>query len=595
MSSFQSPLLASLKKRPGAEDTPPQSPNAPEEDFIRRRRTPGGAERPLNRAPIFGNNNAPHRPSPLGMTQPTIAPAPPTLAANPQTTTTGTNFKARLLALQRGSNAPVTNGITTSNVWTRGGSSGGLNSARPDQLAPVGLAPRISPAAVAVTPAGISSPHFPLDHLMRSTSRGSTTMAPPVSSLEDDLLNMQLEEQNHSSNFDEASNISSFTPMKGSDTIENSIDGGSGIFNSIQQTPSTPNDGHIAVPGTETPMTSQTAFFSPYSTISASTKTPGPGLSPTFWTPILGSTTRKKGGKAFGVGALSVTRSGGIPSTIHKQGRGTPLDLTPTTTIAAGNRGPPRMENNTPAHQRVGHQHIDTSTSRFSSMIKKTKGDNGPAPISLSEEKTTSGEIATALSLQRRLRAELPDYLPGVSDWMPPESLQDMSTTSANNTSSAYRPAKPIKSSMSGGDALKELASLRNAALSKLETGSTRATRLMTPGGRISIDDQSYQFNNEKDGGFAACRGFSPAFAAAINNQDRDISNSITEKRPSFASPASSAVVSSPTATSFSLSLGDKVSPQGKGRARKQVILASGVEERFERLRLLREQATKIK
>lgn len=417
--------------------------------------------------------------------------------------------------------------------------------------------------------------------------------APPVSTLEDELRQLHVQERGG----DEA--IHELESPLGSPNYEE-------FSSEVQGTPATPIVGLRTAPS-EAPMTSQSAYYSAYSAFPASKG--GPSPSPTFWTPILGS-TQKKGGKAFGAGALAVARSA-APLTAGAP----PADSIGQLDAVKGTQAPPETAPLLSGKQTIErkseykHQFEAFGTS-FSSPSSSIAGS--PVKRGETTSSKTLGEYG-ALRVLRRLRAELPDYLPGVTEWTPPG--QETATATAP-------PAVKLKPSMSGADALKELASLRSAALSKLDNSSSNGSReeayrltmpsslsyLTTTMGapsRGTSTSTAASTADNKEQGFDACRGFPSAFATAIK-QDSSSPFSVKSLTAGGDNVVPVNAVSSPANTTTnnigiahpSPWLLKKVSQRsgagvGGGTGR-HGALAKGVEERLERLKLLRDQASKV-
>jgi hypothetical protein len=262
--SFHSPLLASLR-RTGADDAVPRSPVPSTDDFLMRRRTPGAAERPAASPGLFpagGASAAPHRPSPLGL-PPRTAATTTTFSSSttPRSGGTGTNFKARLKAMQVGSSGGATAGTPPA--------AGGFT--RPGSLGWGGGVPAYRPLHRPTPTAGAAGP---------SSGRPSAGPAPPGASLADELQQLRLEVDSVSL---------AGTPTKPAHT---SGLGSNPATPASTATAASPGFRGLTVhPGARIPTSS------------------GAGVAQ--WSPMVASGAgRSRGRKAMGAGALNVSRPG---------------------------------------------------------------------------------------------------------------------------------------------------------------------------------------------------------------------------------------------------------------------------------------------
>jgi len=565
--SFSSPLLASLR-RPGAEEGA-SHPSAPsDEDFLRRKRTPGTTERPAGSGtPLFASNNATaqigHRPSPLGLPQsypiteagagtPVGTPTATTpsgnrfLGAGSRTpTSTGTNFKARLAAMQA-AGTPKTAGATPptfSSITT------GLGLARSGQLGwtSTGLLPSSRRGT------GTST------LLTRQQQQQQAGLPPPPgTSLEDELLNLKIDSYISTSDGDKAATTPAKSGMitrPGRATRTAVVWGGE-----EERTPATP---------TTTPVTTTSKGTLPYFSFTTSTRTTTPSITST-------KGVRTKGKKAVGAGALSVARSprvlGGIAGTTSsKEIEGEPSIHHVPKTDTDGDVASRHVYGGTQQER----EHVDLKKEKEEEESSLVETDQGGIEIH-------SLQFFDARSLQHRLRSQLPEF--GISEWSPP--LQQQGALAALTTLNP----KPVAATVEKTKALKELATLRSQADVKLE--GAFITRIIGHEGDTEPQrkgkEEKYTPVALDDDDDMLCRGVRRAFKAT---QPELTLPSTTPEAAQL--PSNSSLCRRTSASS--------VSPLERGTRRGSVAdkgdkghVAIEIEERLERLKLLRNQANQV-
>jgi hypothetical protein len=544
--SFQSPLF----KRPGAEDGTSHSPATLDDEFLRRRRTPGTTERPVG-SPLFSNNNNAtahqfQRPSPLGLNfqsqgegGATTTPSGRYLGGGSSRTpsSTGTNFKARLQAMQTTKSNTATAAGTPTGAGFRLPStpSSTTGLARPGQLGPLSSSTR-----------GASTTSIFLakqQHHQRLSGP-----PPPVSSLEDELLNLKLD----------------LTTGRDRDDVDTPIKSGMklnlGTASSrltttptatTTKTPSGDDNGNVSKAGALPSLSFHTGNTTP---VGLTTITKG------TWT---------KGKKAVGAGALAVARSplpgggGGGDSLV--------VSSTKDTTVVG-------LSIPVSSSTDVADKHVYGIIEKLPPQEKDEK-----------EIKTSAG-VNDARSLQRRLRSQLPEF--GISEWSPPVP-----------TAKAVLPSTTATSIEKTG-ALKELATLRNQAEVKLEGAFiSRIIGGETPSPLPMSSSQQQQqlctteelaLNKEEskeEDDDVLCRGIRSAFRSTLPELQ------IPSATPEAAAMPSSSSISTRSTSLSPLERGTRRGAGGSGAAveKKQGrVVADEIEERLERLKLLRNQAVQV-
>ena len=579
--SFQSPLLASLQ-RPGVEEGASPSPAPSDDIFIRRRQTPGTAERPLG-SPLFASsNNAAlnfHRPSPLGLFSDggTGTGTPVGTTTTPQQSirflgggartpsSTGTNFKARLLAMQA---ANATGTPTTPSSSTTPG------VARPGQLAWTSGRQR-----------GATSSNI------LSRQQQYSGPPPPVSSLEDELLNLKI-------NNTTATTTATTTPAK------------SGIYSAARETiasTTTPTGATTAggqgavvqqpamsvpVPPSSTKATPPAPFSFNTSTKSTSTIT---GASVPQWSPLVSSTTqgmRTKGKKAVGAGALSIARS-----PLGKKESSTGTTDTINNVVDASILVPPtRIDDSLSDKEIYSGEKYEEKEEQQEQQQRSSVGRGGlNVDISSSGGGGEEGVVVidssrnqnSAKRLQHRLRSQLPEF--GISEWTPPEVATTTPAGIQIDLSSTLRIQKSGETAVSKNEALKELANLRNQANGKLLHQSNTVFSAPPPGKSDDVVDEEDR----------VCQGVRSAFRATLPEVDIPAATPEAAAMPSPSpSPSSAAGPHRPSpALSSPLERGTRrgvVSNANVRGATQQGQVAEEIEDRLERLKLLRNQAIHV-
>jgi hypothetical protein len=581
--SFQSPLLPSSLRRPGAEEGASHSPAPSDEEFLRRRRTPGTTERPLGSGtPLFSSNNAtaPLRPSPLGLLSqshleggagtPTTTVFTPSgssrfLGGGGATTpsSTGTNFKARLLAMQTAAGSTAAGGGAGTPTATT--PSTGL--ARPGQL---GWASSTQPLSSRRVSSSTST--FLVKQQQRQQQQ-HTGPPPPVSSLEDELVNLKIDLKTSTTAGDTTTtahlDTSATTPAKGT-----------GILRPARTT---------TAAAATTPAT-PTAPLSATTTKAAATLAPFSfNTTPTALTPPVTSTkgTWTKGKKAMGVGALSIARSP-LASTNKSVGNG----VVNENNILEGSIAVPT----TSIDDDVADKHIYGIKQLEQEEVKEEDGKQGDV---LEDEKKKQQLVNDARSLQYKLRSQLPEF--GISQWSPP-------TTSTAKLAAAtflrtMRNSDATAAAVEKTEALKELANLRSQADVKLD--GAFISRI------IGIEDtpqqQQQQKKNEEerkndDDSDVLCQGVRSAFRATLPELNIP---SATPEAAALPPSTLGSILASTKSTSKSgagggSGSGSALSPLERGTRRGgkeqqgHSQVADEIEERLERLKLLRDQAIQV-
>jgi len=549
--SFSSPLLASLR-RPGAEEGASHSSAPSEEEFLRRRRTPGAAEIPAgSETPLFASTNATvkfgHRPSPLGLQQPySIAEAGTgtpigTSATTPSgsrllgggsrtPTSTGTNFKARLAAMQAA-------GTPTAGATTTPTSSitPGLGLARSGQLGWTSTGPLSSSRRGTVA-----------STLLTKQQQQQRGPPPPVSSLEDELLNLKIDLNNNTSNGGDVEKAV-WTPAK------------SGITRSARATKTIAPavGGEDRTPATPT-MTPATKGTLPHFSFYKGTSTMTPPVTST-------KGIRTKGKKAVGAGALSVARSPHVPgvadataskdtveSSIHVPKTAIDEDIVDKDVFDVRKQEKEQIKSK---QEEESHEETD-------------QGDGGGLRIH------TSG-VLDARSLQRRLRSQLPEF--GISEWSPP--LQG--ATAALTT-------KPETATVEKTKTLQELATLRSQAETKLE--GAFITQIIGQGEdnepKLSREELTPVVVGKDDD--RLCRGVRSAFRATLPEL------TLPSATPEAAVLPSTSLFRRPASSVSPLERGTRRGLATGGEKDQYSHVANEIEERLERLKLLRNQAIQV-
>ena len=542
--NFSSPLIASLRR--GDDDAALQSPLPTDEEFLRRRRTPV-AERPLAGKLFFGSNPtaavaaAPsHRPSPLGLDllqqqQPQHAPIHATSSFTPPPPRSSSSGIARTTT---GTNFKARLAAQQQQQQHQHALSGGNSS-----VAPSSTVLQQSHGSTQVkwmnnNNNNVSAPS-PLSYSPTSIDNKKKfggVVPPPMMTLEDELLNLKLQAQEEEERHEEE------------EEEEEDEDKGEKIILQSSSLAQNDRDAEMSTPVKEAPVIERTT-----ATPSVTTRST---MQTTMMTPSLMST-----GLFFSGGRMKIVDNnssapgvGWSPSISCRSAAGrrkkavgagalslvtpstsTVIDTTPIGVVSGGGGGVNVQEPRSVSPENQGDQ----------------KEEEEEQEEEVHDHERSQEGIEDARSLQRRLRTEYFDAFGGSggvdTNW---RSAVECGQEGMKHVDSAKR--KP-ELTMSKEDALKTLTSLRNDANGQLSS---------TPHSSSSPRRTDEKYSKSVIAAFSAAAPTAPALSQQREKEEQQRATTPERRRRT-------AVVVA-------------------GQASKEV------EERLERLKMLRERATTL-
>lgn len=278
---------------------------------------------------------------------------------------------------------------------------------------------------------------------------------------------------------------------------------------------------------------------------------------------------RTKGKKAVGAGALSVARSPLVGGSADAG-----ADLSKNTTES------PISIPQTGADDDVADKQVYGITKQESEQVESQEESHEETEHD-GVVRFRSSMVLDARSLQHRVRSQLPEF--GISEWSPPPPPQGAAAGLATKPREAATVDKT--------KALKELSTLRSQADVKLE--GTFITRIIGQGGdnEPKRSKEEYTLLGDKDDD-TLCQGVRSAFRVALPELTIP---SATPEAAALPSTSLSKRTTPTTRTSVSpLERGTRRGWAAGGEKVQYSHVADRIEERLERLKLLRNQAIQV-